>query len=124
MVFSGRGPRSVALLFDSSMGRLPLAEISVHPSLLSQAKLLSRMLHPEVTRVFARQEMFGTAAPHNHPRNHMVSGHIALGVGWVGFAERFEWPSGVFVVQLGRCVAHGPFTSPGSGGDHVGGLEQ
>ena len=28
--------------------------------------------------------MFGTVAPHNHPRHHMVGGHIALALGGLG----------------------------------------
>ena len=48
-----------------------------------------------------RQEVFGTAAPHNHPRRYMARGHIAIGFGSVGFAERFKRPAGVVLVQLG-----------------------
>ena len=62
--------------------------------------------------------------PHTTIPDHMARGHIAVGFGWVGFAERFERPAGVFLVQWGPCVAFGPPTSPGSGGNRVGGFHK
>ena len=89
-----------------------------------------RMLHPDVTRVFAAQhdcsirrclEQF---AAHNRARQVVDCGHPTTGNGWVGSEERFERQKSLILVQLGQRFAHDSPTSPFGAGIHVGDVEQ